>query len=104
MTSSLPSPTVNLGPVGSSADRSASLISKLARELHEAWSRGESLCVEELLARSPELRDNPEAVLRLIYEEICLRQERGESSLYCLLGVSISPGTLARAAVRPSWG
>src|SRR5262245_56160183 len=43
-----------------------------------AWRRGERVPAEDYLERHPELLDPPEGALRLIYEEVCQRQERGE--------------------------
>jgi serine/threonine protein kinase/tetratricopeptide (TPR) repeat protein len=43
-----------------------------------AWRRGECLPAEYYLGRHPELLDLPERAVRLVYEEVCLRQERGE--------------------------
>ena len=40
--------------------------------------RGESLRVEDYIARHPALRDDTEGLLDLIYNEIVLREERGE--------------------------
>lgn len=40
-----------------------------------AWRRGERPLVEDFLASHPDLGD--EAVIRLVYEEFCLRQEAG---------------------------
>jgi serine/threonine protein kinase/Tfp pilus assembly protein PilF len=51
--------------------------SRLA-EMTAAWARGERLPAEHFLGRHPELIDQPEEAVRLIYEEVCLRQERGE--------------------------
>jgi serine/threonine protein kinase/Flp pilus assembly protein TadD len=42
------------------------------------WRTGESPLAEEFLSRHPELWNQPNDALRLIYEEICLRQERGQ--------------------------
>ena len=44
-----------------------------------AWERGERPRAEEFLAHRPELWAQPELVADLIYEEICLRREHGES-------------------------
>src|SRR5262249_57086537 len=44
----------------------------------DAWRHGERRPAEEYLERHPELLDPPEGAVRLIYEEVCLRQERGE--------------------------
>ena len=50
---------------------------RLAIEMEAAWKRGERLLVEHYLARHPKLAQS-EGVIRLIYEEACLRQERGD--------------------------
>jgi WD40 repeat protein/tRNA A-37 threonylcarbamoyl transferase component Bud32 len=44
-----------------------------------AWRRGERTPVEAYLAQQPGLRDDAEAVLDLIYQEIMLRERAGES-------------------------
>src|SRR5262245_22905911 len=54
------------------------LAARLAEELAARWRQGEQPCAEEFLARHPQLADQPEAALQLIYEEICLRQELGQ--------------------------
>jgi serine/threonine protein kinase/Flp pilus assembly protein TadD len=41
-----------------------------------AWSQGDRLTAEQLLAGHPDLDD--EAAVRLIYEEVCLRRESGQ--------------------------
>jgi serine/threonine protein kinase/lipoprotein NlpI len=46
----------------------------------ERWHEGEHPLAEEYLARHPELCGQPDAVVRLIYEEICLRQENGQET------------------------
>jgi WD40 repeat protein/tetratricopeptide (TPR) repeat protein len=43
------------------------------------WQRGEKLLVESFLAEQPALREDPEAVLDLIYHEVVLRQAQGEA-------------------------
>ncbi|WP_435015689.1 protein kinase domain-containing protein [Tundrisphaera sp. TA3] len=53
----------------------------LAIAMAEDWRIGLRRSVEDVLADSPDLRDEPRVVLRLIYEEICLRQEEGPKSL-----------------------
>jgi serine/threonine protein kinase/Flp pilus assembly protein TadD len=57
---------------------SPGLIDQLAAELAAAWRSGERVPAEALLERHRELLDRPEEALRLVYEEVCLRQERGE--------------------------
>jgi len=59
---------------------SSTLVSKLAGEMAQRWHEGEQPLAEEYLARHPELCGQPEAVVRLIYEEICLRQENGQET------------------------
>lgn len=59
---------------------SGSLVSQLAGEMAQRWHEGEQPLAEEYLARHPELCGQPDAVVRLIYEEICLRQEKGQET------------------------
>jgi serine/threonine protein kinase len=47
-------------------------------ELTDSWQKGERRSSEYFLQQHPELASNPESAVRLIYEEICLRQEEGE--------------------------
>jgi tetratricopeptide (TPR) repeat protein/predicted Ser/Thr protein kinase len=56
-------------------DRTVSLL----MEQRERWQRGEPMLVEAYLERLPELRDNPDVVLDLIYNEIFLRAQHGET-------------------------
>jgi serine/threonine protein kinase/Flp pilus assembly protein TadD len=55
------------------------LVERLVGEMGEAWRRGERPAAEGYLETHPELCDQPEAAVRLVYEEVCLRQEAGES-------------------------
>jgi serine/threonine protein kinase len=59
----------------SAAEAGVSVAERLAGELALAWRGGDRLLVEEFLARHPELRADSEVTLRLLYEELCLRQE-----------------------------
>src|SRR5438552_14771150 len=59
-------------------DASNSLAATLAKEMAERWRRGERPGAEEFLSRHPSLWEQPQAAARLIYEEICLRQETGQ--------------------------
>jgi serine/threonine protein kinase/tetratricopeptide (TPR) repeat protein len=45
----------------------------------ERWQRGQPLPVETYFARYPDVAANPEAALDLIYNEIFLREQHGES-------------------------
>ncbi|MBV8313750.1 MAG: tetratricopeptide repeat protein [Planctomycetaceae bacterium] len=59
----------------SGLDRSGSLATEQVEAMVAAWRRGERPQAEVFLARHPGLGD--EAAIRLIYEEVCLRQEAG---------------------------
>jgi eukaryotic-like serine/threonine-protein kinase len=65
-------------PGGGEADGCAGLVALLAEQMVQAWRRGERPGVEVFLGRHPELTSHPTAVLDLLYEEICLRQEYHE--------------------------
>jgi len=56
------------------------LVEPLLKDMGAAWRRGECPSVEDYLERHPELKDNADAVLRLVCEEICLREETGAKS------------------------
>ncbi len=51
----------------------------LAEAMSDAWLRGERSRAEDWLEREPMLRQHPQAAIRLIYEELCLRREDGEA-------------------------
>jgi serine/threonine protein kinase/tetratricopeptide (TPR) repeat protein len=51
---------------------------RLADALAASWRRGHCRPAEEVLAEHPELRANPRAALRVVYEEVCQRQEQGQ--------------------------
>jgi serine/threonine protein kinase/tetratricopeptide (TPR) repeat protein len=69
-------PTRSLWP----ADKNGcdDLAARLAEEMIRRWQAGERPGAEEFLERHPKLRENTEAALRIIYEEVCLRQEVGD--------------------------
>ena len=69
--------TQHLSPFPGDTD---SLAGKLAGEMARRWHEGEQPLAEEYLSQHPELCGQPDAVVRLIYEEICLRQERGQET------------------------
>ena len=62
--------------IDSPSEQNSAWISREVQALVSAWSRGERVRAEDLLARHPGLGD--EAAIRLIYEEVCLRRESGE--------------------------
>src|SRR5262249_38031855 len=82
--------TAPVPPPPRAADRPSSLAARhplfesddpaerLAAAMADAWRRGDCRRAEEFLERHPELLDPAEGAVRLIYEEVCLRQERGE--------------------------
>ena len=47
-------------------------------EQYVHWRRGERHLVEEYLSTRPALQKDPERLLDLIYQEVVLREERGE--------------------------
>ncbi len=53
-------------------------VGRLVEELTRTWRHGRPVSAADLLAASPELAANSEVVVRLVYEEICLRQEAGQ--------------------------
>src|SRR5262245_23038733 len=57
------------------------LAERLTEDMRQRWGAGERPRTEDYLARCPELRDYPEAVAELIYEEVCLRKEHGETGV-----------------------
>ncbi len=68
--------TPNAQPAG--RDATELLASEAARALAMAWQTGDRLTVEDMLVRHPDLAAAPQAVLRLISEELLLRREAGE--------------------------
>jgi serine/threonine protein kinase/Flp pilus assembly protein TadD len=53
------------------------LVERLVAEMAAAWRRGARPPAEHYLDRHAELLDHPEEAVRLVYEEVCLRQECG---------------------------
>jgi serine/threonine protein kinase/Leucine-rich repeat (LRR) protein len=51
---------------------------RLVAELRRHWRAGESIQVESFLAQHPDVQADRESVLDLIFNEILLREERGE--------------------------
>src|SRR4051794_19137838 len=70
------------GPTqGRAGDRAQieALADRLVEEMAACWREGRCATAEEFLARHPALAAHPEAAVRLIYEEVCLRQEAGQA-------------------------
>ncbi len=55
------------------------LVDKIAMEMRSRWEVGERPLTEEFLAAYPTLSKHPGAIGELIYEEVCLRRERGQA-------------------------
>jgi serine/threonine protein kinase len=70
-------PSVRGGP--RSRGGQADPVARLVEEFAAAWGRGERPPAEAFLERQRPVSTQPEAAIRLIYEEVCLRQDRGEA-------------------------
>jgi serine/threonine protein kinase/lipoprotein NlpI len=71
----LPPASLSAGAAETPADR---LAARLAEDLAGCWHRGDRRRAEEWLAQHPELAEHPRAAVRVIYEEVCQRQELGQ--------------------------
>lgn len=58
--------------------RSVGLVTRLSDDMHARWARGERVRVEDYISSHPELLDDPDSALGLIYEELCLCEGLGE--------------------------
>lgn len=61
------------------------LASALAEEMAQRWQQGQAPVAEDYLRQHPQLGEHPSAALRLIYEEVCLRQEQGQADAPALI-------------------
>jgi tetratricopeptide (TPR) repeat protein len=57
----------------------ATLIPLLQADQRERWQRGDRASVESYVEQRPALRSDPDGVLDLIYHEVLLREESGET-------------------------
>jgi serine/threonine protein kinase/tetratricopeptide (TPR) repeat protein len=55
------------------------LTTRLLEEMNAAWQGGEWLRAEDLLSRHPEAGTQTEVGVRIVYEEVCLREESGQA-------------------------
>jgi serine/threonine protein kinase/Flp pilus assembly protein TadD len=55
------------------------LAEELARQMAESWQCGRPCGADQVLADHPELYEHPDAVIRLVYEEMCQREGQGEA-------------------------
>ena len=60
------------------ASDSPDFVDRLIREMADSWHQGQCRPAESFLTQHPKLLDHPEEAVRLIYEEVCLRQEGGQ--------------------------
>ena len=67
----------------------------LLAEQHDRWDRGDRVLVEAFIERDPSLLNDAESLLDLIYNEIVLREQRGE-----VRPVRTSTSMLSRAGRR----
>jgi serine/threonine protein kinase/Flp pilus assembly protein TadD len=73
-----PAPDSGSGPLTELADPLMEEAAALAELLADSWRRGHRRAAEELLAGHPAVAAHPRAALRVVYEEVCQRQELGE--------------------------
>ena len=72
-------------------ENAEALVLRLAEEMADSWRNGERPTAEEVLGQYSQLRDHPEAALRLACEEICLREEYGQTDAEGMLGAYFAP-------------
>src|SRR6516225_1593602 len=72
-------PTLAGGEGSSPGSPTSPLLESLRAEQRGRWGRGDRLLVESYLEQQPTIRDDPEAILDLIYNEIVLSEETGEA-------------------------
>ncbi len=61
-----------------SRSREAGSVTRLVEEFAAAWAGGQRQPAEVFLKRHPPLYAQPDAAIRLIYEEVCLRRGEGQ--------------------------
>jgi serine/threonine protein kinase/tetratricopeptide (TPR) repeat protein len=78
-------PGADMREPGAGDDPLARAACELAREMREAWCRGEQAPAEEFLQRRPELWQQPTYAMEVIYEEVLLREEQGQQDAWAAL-------------------
>lgn len=63
----------------STAPAPDALAERLAADFARRWRQGERPTTEEYLARHPDLADHPPAAVQILCEELCLREETGDT-------------------------
>src|ERR1700704_2448435 len=73
-------PTLDVSRLRKVKSRSLDTIEATAlREMANAWHEGLRTPAEQWLTRHPQLGAQPDVAVRIIYEEVCLREELGEA-------------------------
>ncbi len=67
-------------PLSPSDSALEALAERLAEDLAERWQQGERPLAEEYFSHHPELIENAQAAVELIYEEMCQRRREGEDA------------------------
>jgi serine/threonine protein kinase len=62
-----------------SDDAQHAALAQLLQKMADQWRSGKVVKAEQLLADIPQIAADQEAAVRVIYEEFCLREERGET-------------------------
>src|SRR5262245_1213029 len=78
MTGPTDHPPLDSDPAGST-DADRPMLALLLAYQRRAWRQGDRVPVETYLAQHPGLAANAEAVLDLIYQEVLLREQAGDS-------------------------
>ncbi len=79
MANPLPEPPSSVVVGATVGEPITTLVDRLVEEMADAWQRGERPRAEAFLERLDGFRD--EDAVRIVYEEACLRQERGEEAI-----------------------
>ena len=70
--------TFVLGGLGSDLPQDSAR-TQVLREMALDWDRGARTPAEKWLERHPELAADAQSAVQIVYEEVCLREERGET-------------------------
>ena len=62
----------------SSSGSSLELANRLAEEMAQRWAIGENPTADDYFVAFPDIRTDVQSAIRLIHEEVCQRQERGD--------------------------
>ena len=76
-----------------SGDASPDPVRRLLMDQRERWQQGDRALVEAYCEREQLLKENPDALLDLIYNEVCLREETECEPLLSCLDHANTPAT-----------